>query len=65
MILSEKALEEPSKAGGGVSFIMSVKYVITVSVYMKLKDHFDLTVVMEVTTAVSSCRESICHDFRC
>lgn len=65
MILREKVLEEPSKGGGGVSFIISVKYVRTVSFYMKLKDHFDLTVVMEVTTAVNSCRESICHDFRC
>lgn len=65
MILRGKALEEPSKASDGVSFITSVEYVRMISVYMKLKDHFDLTVVMEVTTAVNSHRESVCHDFRC
>lgn len=31
---------------------------------MKLKDHYDLTVLVEVTTAVNSCRGSACRDFR-
>jgi len=64
-ILRERALGEPSKAGGGVFFIISLKTLRTISVYMKLKDRFDLIVVMEVTTVANSHRESTCHDFRC